>query len=101
MSAISAPRPAVSNNDAEHLLELYWERAYRFAAMITRNQHESADIAQEALLKVLRQLDRFDPDRGSFDSWLWRIVLNVAKGRRPSGWSSTGAPGTVTGLRAD
>jgi hypothetical protein len=61
MRAISAPRPARSTNDAEHLLELYWERAYRFAAMITRNQHESADIAQEALLKVLRQLDRFDP----------------------------------------
>ena len=79
MRAISAPRPAGSTNDAEHLLELYWERAYRFAAMITRNQHESADIAQEALLKVLRQLDRFDPGRGSFDSWLWRIVLNVAR----------------------
>ncbi len=79
MSAIKAPRPAVSTNDAEHLLELYWERAYRFAAMITRSQQESADIAQEALLKVLRQLDRFDPSRGSFDSWLWRIVLNVAR----------------------
>jgi RNA polymerase sigma-70 factor (ECF subfamily) len=79
MSAISAPRPAVSNDVTEQLLELYWERAYRFAAMITRNQHESADIAQEALLKVLRQLDRFDPGRGSFDSWLWRIVLNIAR----------------------
>jgi DNA-directed RNA polymerase specialized sigma24 family protein len=53
MSAISAPRPAWSTNDAEDLLELYWERAYRFAAMITRNHHESADIAQEALLKVV------------------------------------------------
>ncbi len=79
MSAISAPRPTVSNDGAEQLLELYWERAYRFAAMITRNQHESADIAQEALLKVLRQLDRFDPGLGSFDSWLWRIVINVAR----------------------
>lgn len=79
VSAISAPRPAVSNNDADRLVELYWERAYRFAAMVTRNQHESADIAQEALLKVLRRQDRFDPGRGTFDSWLWRIVLNVAR----------------------
>ena len=53
-NTISAPRPG-STNDAEHLLELYWERVYRFAALITRYQHESADIAQEALLKVLRQ----------------------------------------------
>jgi RNA polymerase sigma-70 factor (ECF subfamily) len=61
------------------LVEAYWERAYRFAAMVTRSDQESADIAQEALLKVLRQLDRFDPEQGTFESWLWRIVLNVAR----------------------
>ena len=38
---------------ADRLVELYWERAYRFAVMITRNDQESADIAQEALTKVL------------------------------------------------
>jgi RNA polymerase sigma-70 factor (ECF subfamily) len=69
----------VSRDDTERLLDLSWERAYRFAAMITHNRQESADIAQEALVKVLRQFDRFDPSRGTFESWLWRIVLNVAR----------------------
>jgi RNA polymerase sigma-70 factor (ECF subfamily) len=66
-------------NRAGSLVEAYWERAYRFAAMVTRSDQESSDIAQEALLKVLRQLDRFDPEQGTFESWLWRIVLNVAR----------------------
>ena len=61
------------------LIELYWHRAYRFAAMVTRNDHESADVAQEALLKALRHLDRFDPTQGSFETWLWHVVLNVAR----------------------
>ena len=68
-----------SPNRADRLVEAYWERAYRFAAMVTRSDQESADIAQDALLKVLRQLDRFDPEQGTFESWLWRIVLNVAR----------------------
>jgi RNA polymerase sigma-70 factor (ECF subfamily) len=68
-----------STSAADRLVELYWERAYRFAAMITRNDQESADIAQEALAKVLGQIGKFDPDQGSFESWLWRIVLNVAR----------------------
>jgi len=53
---------------ADRLVELYWERAYRFAAIITRNDQESADIAQEALTKVLSQIGKYDPDQGSFES---------------------------------
>jgi RNA polymerase sigma-70 factor (ECF subfamily) len=61
------------------LVELYWERAYRFAAMLTRNDQESRDVAQEALLRVLSHADRFDPARGPFETWLWTIVLNAAR----------------------
>jgi RNA polymerase sigma-70 factor (ECF subfamily) len=66
-------------------VDLYWDRAYRFAAMITRNDQESADIAQDALLKALRHLDSFDPEQGTFESWLWQIVLNAARDARRAG----------------
>lgn len=79
MTASSISLLTESTPGADGLVELYWERAYRFAAMITRNDQESADIAQEALTKVLGLIGRFDPDQGSFESWLWRIVLNVAR----------------------
>jgi RNA polymerase sigma-70 factor (ECF subfamily) len=61
------------------LAERYWDRAHRFAAMVVHNDQDSADVAQEALLRVFRSLAQFDPQRGSFDVWLWRIVINVAR----------------------
>ena len=69
----------MSTTDAEEVVAAYWERAYRFAAMVTRNNQDSADVAQEAMIVVLRRLDQYDPEKGEFDSWLWRIVLNVAR----------------------
>ena len=64
---------------ADEVIARYWVDAYRFAAMLAHDAQESQDIAQDALLLVVRKLDRFDPARGSFESWLWRIVLNVAR----------------------
>jgi RNA polymerase sigma-70 factor (ECF subfamily) len=56
--------------------------------MLCRNSADSEDLAQEALLKAMRNLDRFDPDRGTIDSWLWQIVINAA---RDAGRASTRA----------
>jgi RNA polymerase sigma-70 factor (ECF subfamily) len=64
---------------ADEVVARYWAQAFRFAAMVAPTNQESQDIAQEALLTVIRKLDRFDPTRGDFDAWLWRVVLNVAK----------------------
>ncbi len=72
----------------EALAQDYAQRVYRFACMLSRNRADSEDLAQEALLKAMRSLHRFDPSRGSFESWLWRIVVNVA---RDAGRASTRA----------
>jgi RNA polymerase sigma-70 factor (ECF subfamily) len=63
----------------DEVVSRYWAQAFRFAAMVSPNADESQDIAQDALLLVVRRLDQFDAARGSFDAWLWRIVLNVAR----------------------
>jgi RNA polymerase sigma-70 factor (ECF subfamily) len=64
--------------DAESLCANYAAVVSRFAALCARDKDEAEDIAQEALLKAIRHLDRFDPARGSTDAWLWRIVANTA-----------------------
>jgi len=64
---------------ADEVARRYWARAHRFAAMVTRNDQDSADLAQEALIQVIRRFHRFDASRGSLDAWLWRIVVNVAR----------------------
>jgi RNA polymerase sigma-70 factor (ECF subfamily) len=79
MAASTDPSSADPIEPLDDLLKRYWNRAYRFSNLITRNDQESADIAQEALLKAYRKADLFDPTRGPFESWLWQIVLNVAR----------------------
>ena len=68
--------PAIT---ADEVAQRYWARAHRFAAMVTRNDQDSADLAQEALILVIRRFGQFDASRGSLDAWLWRIVVNVAR----------------------
>jgi RNA polymerase sigma-70 factor, ECF subfamily len=63
----------------EELAERYAGQVHRFAAMICRDHAQCEDLAQDALLKAMRALPRFDPTRGSIEAWLWRIVLNAAR----------------------
>ena len=88
----ASPLPIEPSGGPEGELLSQWPRAYRFAAMITRNDQDAADIAQDALMRAWRAMDRYDPGQGSFESWLWRIVLNTARdagraaGRRRALW---------------
>lgn len=63
----------------EELCVLYAEKVCRFAAVVAGRNGDPEDIAQDALLKAIARLDRFDPNRGSMDAWLWRIVVNTAR----------------------
>jgi RNA polymerase sigma-70 factor, ECF subfamily len=64
---------------AEELCRTYAERVFRFAAMVASGNAEAEDIAQEALLKAIRNLHAYDPHRGGIETWLWSIVVSVAK----------------------
>jgi RNA polymerase sigma-70 factor (ECF subfamily) len=63
---------------AEALAARHLSRVHRFAVMVTPHGADPEDLAQQAMLKALEALDRFDPSRGTPDAWLWRIVVNVA-----------------------
>ncbi len=63
--------------DLEHLFRAYWPRAFRAARLVTGDDAAAEDIAQEAFLAAVRNLDRFDRRR-PFGPWLHRIVVNRA-----------------------
>jgi RNA polymerase sigma-70 factor, ECF subfamily len=63
--------------DLERLFREHWPRAYRAARLITGDAAAAEDIAQEAFLAAIRNLDRFDRRR-PFAPWLHRIVVNRA-----------------------
>jgi RNA polymerase sigma-70 factor (ECF subfamily) len=66
-----------STSGIEALFRLYWPRAYRAAYLVVHDAAAAEDIAREAFLAAIRNLDRFDRSR-PFGPWLHRIVVNRA-----------------------
>jgi RNA polymerase sigma-70 factor, ECF subfamily len=66
---------AGSEADLELLFRAHWPRAYRAAFLIVHDHAAAEDIAQEAFLRAVRNLDRFDRRR-PFAPWLGAIVAN-------------------------
>jgi RNA polymerase sigma-70 factor (ECF subfamily) len=64
-------------SDFEALFRAHWGSAYRAAYLVVHDTAAAEDIAQEAFLAAVRNLDRFDRRR-PFGPWLHRIVVNRA-----------------------
>ena len=83
------------------LLSAHQESVFRLAYLLLGDAAEAEDVAQEALLRAGRALDRFDRAR-PLRPWLLQITRNLALNRRRSArrriaalqrwWSSTPAP---------
>src|SRR5256885_5825759 len=59
------------------LFRVSWPAAYRAAFLIVHDHSAAEDIAQEALVAAIRNLERFDRRR-PLTPWLHRIVVNRA-----------------------
>ena len=66
-----------SERALESLFRRHWPAAYRAAYLVVHDAAGAEDIAQEAFLAAVRNLDRFDRRR-PFGAWLHRIVVNRA-----------------------
>src|SRR4029077_11357155 len=69
----------------EQLFREHWTNAYRAALLVVHDEAAAEDIAQEAFLRAIRALDRFDRSR-PFAPWLHRFVVN-----RAFAWGGGGA----------
>jgi RNA polymerase sigma-70 factor (ECF subfamily) len=65
------------------LVERYQQRVVHIALSVLRDPDESLDVAQDAFLKVFRNLSRFQ-GKSSFYTWLYRITFNLAIDRTRS-----------------
>ena len=64
----------------EPLVEKYRQRAYRLAYNVLRDPDEAWDVAQDAFIRAFQALPSFRGD-AAFYTWLFRIVMNVARDR--------------------
>ena len=69
------------------LVRKHQQRAWRVARNLVPSDEDAQDLAQEAFLRVFRNLASFDFEHG-FTTWLYRIVTNLAidhlRKRRPA-----------------
>jgi RNA polymerase sigma-70 factor (ECF subfamily) len=64
------------------LITLYQDRVFNLCLRICGNAADAEDYAQEAFIKAMRSIDRFD-GRSRFYTWLFRIAVNATiTGRR-------------------
>jgi RNA polymerase sigma-70 factor, ECF subfamily len=63
---------------AEAICADFADQVYRFAIILATAEDAADDLAQEALLRAIKKRRQYRPERGSPQSWLWRIVANVA-----------------------
>jgi RNA polymerase sigma-70 factor, ECF subfamily len=65
----------------EELMRRYNQRVYRVARAIVKDEAEAEDVMQQAYLNAFTHLRQFE-DRARFSTWLTRIVIHEALGRR-------------------
>lgn len=65
----------------EILMRRYNQRLYRVVRAILSNEHDVEDVLQQAYVNAFIHLHQFEA-RSRFSTWLMRIALNEAFGRR-------------------
>ena len=72
----------------DRLLHRHFDRIHAVCRRIAGSTRDADDAAQEAMIRIVRGLDRFD-GRASFSTWSYRIATNAAldelrkRSRRP------------------
>ena len=61
----------------DQLLRRHYDRVHAVCRRITGHDADAADAAQEAMIAIVRNLDRFD-GRSSFGTWAYRIATNAS-----------------------
>jgi RNA polymerase sigma-70 factor (ECF subfamily) len=64
------------------LYQRYRGRVFGFLAKEMGDRATAEDVFQEAWVKVLQAVGTYDPGRGPFRAWLFRIATNAAVDRR-------------------
>jgi RNA polymerase sigma-70 factor (ECF subfamily) len=62
-------------NAFELIFDQYKNLVYRTAYLILENSNEAEDALQETFLKAYRYLETYQPSRGAFSTWLYRITV--------------------------
>jgi RNA polymerase sigma factor (sigma-70 family) len=64
----------------KELVEKYAGRLLRFVQYDKGlSHHDGLEVVNDTLIKIIEKIDKFDPERGRFLSWMLKIAQNTAK----------------------
>jgi RNA polymerase sigma-70 factor (ECF subfamily) len=72
---------AVASGDKDalrQLIEKYQQPMERYLFRLGIKNHDSEDVLQNLMLKMYLNINSFNPKKGKFSSWLYRIAHNEA-----------------------
>lgn len=61
----------------DQLLRRHYDRVHAVCRRIAGGSRDADDAAQEAMIRIVRNIDRFD-GRSAFSTWAYRIATNTA-----------------------
>jgi RNA polymerase sigma-70 factor, ECF subfamily len=59
----------------------YHTVVYRFARMMSGSQTIAEDVTQDTFTTLLRDLERYEPDRGALSTYLYGVARNITRAR--------------------
>lgn len=68
------------------LYDLYSGMAYRLAYSLLGDAQDTEEVLQDSFEYAFRRLDRFDPRKSAFKTWLYRITVSRCRNKRRRKW---------------
>ncbi|MBT1172873.1 sigma-70 family RNA polymerase sigma factor [Bifidobacterium sp. MA2] len=82
-----------SRRAADALVRAHYDALFAFVWRQTGDRQEAMNLTQESFIAMLGALDTYDPARGAFTTWLYRIAAHkVIDARRRTGARPATAP---------
>jgi RNA polymerase sigma-70 factor (ECF subfamily) len=87
--ALVAAAQGGDRNALDQLLRRHYDRIHAVCQRVAGGTRDADDACQEALIKIVRSLPRFD-GRSAFSTWAYRIAMNASldelrkRNRRPT-----------------
>lgn len=66
----------------ETLFDAYFDRAFRFASLLTDSREDAEEVVQEAFVKAFRKARQIHRDTERFGPWLYAVVRSTAADHR-------------------
>lgn len=78
----------MDDRQLENLYRANFQKVYNYAYYRLLNHADAEDVTSAVFLKAVSNIDRFDPSKASFSTWILRIAHNVMvdryRTRKPS-----------------